>query len=148
MSSFCVQRSSEHPEEQDERAGESFQGTVNIKTTILESTTGMYRHMGVFRFNSHVFVQRYSVHMSEASFLVAGTMPPKKRTTRKFPRAPKLQEPEVGEGSSPAVARQLEFSPKPVPVIKTATKISFVQPSAFGDTEENIGTKTIFLRWE
>jgi hypothetical protein len=148
MSSFCVQRSSEHPEEQDERAGESFQGTVNIKTTILESTTGMYRHMGVFRFNSHVFVQRYSVHMSEASFLVAGTMPPKKRTTRKFPRAPKLQEPEAGEGSSPTVARQLEFAPKPVLVIKTITKKAFVQPLAFGDTEANIRTKTIFPCWE
>jgi hypothetical protein len=75
-------------------------------------------------------------------------MPPKKPTTRKSPRAPKLQEPEVGEGSSPAVARQLEFAPKPVPVIKTATKKAFVQPPTFGDTEANIGTKTVFPHWE
>jgi hypothetical protein len=75
-------------------------------------------------------------------------MPPKKPTTKKSPRAPKLQEPEVGGGSSLAVAIQLEFTPKSMPVIKTATKKDFIQPSAFGDTEANIGTKTIFLRWE
>jgi hypothetical protein len=94
------------------------------------------------------FIQCYSVHLPKGSFLVAGTMPLKKPTTRKSPRAPKLQEPEVGEGSSPTVARQLEFSPKPVPIIKTTTKKDFVQPSAFGDTEVNIGTKTVFPRWE
>jgi hypothetical protein len=43
---------------------------------------------------------------------MAGKMPPRKPTTRKYPRAPKLKEPDVGEGSSPAVARQLEFTPK------------------------------------
>jgi hypothetical protein len=75
-------------------------------------------------------------------------MPPKKPTTRKSPRAPKLQEPEVVEGSSPVVARQLEFAPKPMLVIKTATKKAFIQPPAFGDTEANIGTKTVFQRWE
>jgi hypothetical protein len=75
-------------------------------------------------------------------------MPPKKPSTRKSPRAPKLQEPEAGEGSSPAVVRQLEFSPKPVPIIKTSTKKAFIQPLAFGDTEANIGAKTTFPRWE
>jgi hypothetical protein len=53
-------------------------------------------------------------------------MPPKKPTTRKSPRVPKLQEPETGEGSSPAVARQLEFTPKLVPIIKMTTKKVFV----------------------
>jgi hypothetical protein len=28
-------------------------------------------------------------------------------------RAPKLKEPEVGEGSSPGAAKQLEFTPRP-----------------------------------
>jgi hypothetical protein len=59
-----------------------------------------------------------------------------------------LQEPKVGEGSSPVAARQLEFSPKPVAVIKTATKKAFAQPPAFGDMEANIGTKTVFPHWE
>jgi hypothetical protein len=108
----------------------------------------MYQSMDVLCFISYIFIQCYSVHLPKGSFSVAGTMPPKKPTTRKSPRAPKLQEPEVGEGSSPVVARQLEFSPKPVPVIKTTTKKAFVQPPAFGDTEVNIGTKTVFPRWE
>jgi hypothetical protein len=73
-------------------------------------------------------------------------MPLKKPTTRKFPRAPKLQEPETGEGSSPTVARQLEFTPKPMPVIKTANKKVFIHPPTFGDIEENIGTRTTFPR--
>jgi hypothetical protein len=61
-------------------------------------------------------------------------MPPRKPTTRKYPRASKLKEPDVGEGSSPTVAKQLEFSPKSVHVIKTFTKKVFVQPPTFGDT--------------
>jgi hypothetical protein len=75
-------------------------------------------------------------------------MPPKKPTTRKSPRELKLQEPEMGEGSSPTVARKLEFTPKPVPIIKMATKKVFVQPPAFGDTKANIGNKTTFPHWE
>jgi hypothetical protein len=75
-------------------------------------------------------------------------MPLKKPSTRKSPRAPKLQELEIGEGSSPVVARQLEFTPKPVSVIKKITKEPFVQPLAFGDTEASIGEKTTFPRWE
>jgi hypothetical protein len=86
--------------------------------------------------------------MFKGKFLIAGTMPPKNPSTRKSPRAPKIQEPEAGEGSSPAVARQLEFVAKPVPVIKTVTKKAFFQPPAFGDTEANIGAKTTFPRWE
>ena len=80
--------------------------------------------------------------------LIVGTMPTKKPFTRKSPRAPKLQEPEAEEGSSLAVAIQLEFSPKPVPIIKTTTKKAFIQPPAFRDTEASIGSKTTFPRWE
>jgi hypothetical protein len=75
-------------------------------------------------------------------------MPPKKPSTRKFPRAPKLQESEIGEGSSPAVARQLEFSPKSLSIIKAITKDPFVQPPDFRDTEESIREKTTFPRWK
>jgi hypothetical protein len=64
--------------------------------------------------------------MFKGLFLAVGTMPPKKPTTRKSPREPKLQEPEAGEGSSLAVVRQLEFTPKLVLVIKKATKKAFV----------------------
>ena len=75
-------------------------------------------------------------------------MPLKKPSTRKSPRAPKPHEPEEGEGSSPTVARQLEFTPKLMPIIKTTTKKAFIQPPTFGDTEANIGAKTRFPRWE
>jgi hypothetical protein len=75
-------------------------------------------------------------------------MPPRKPTTKKSPRIPKPQESEAGEGSSLAVTRKLEFTSKPIPIIKTITKESFTQPSAFGDTEANIGTKTTFPQWE
>jgi hypothetical protein len=148
MSSFYTQRSLEHLEEQDKRSRESFQGPVSIKTTILASTTCMYRIMGVLCFNSYVFIQHYIVHMSKAFFLVAGTIPPMKPTTRKSPRVPKLQEPEVGEGSSLIVTRQLELFAKPVPIIKITINKSFIQPLTFGDIEVNIETKTIFPRWE
>jgi hypothetical protein len=80
--------------------------------------------------------------------LVAGTMPLKKPTTKKYPRFPKLQESEAGEGSSLAIAIKLEFTSKPMLIIKTITKEAFAQPLDFGDTEVNIGTKKTFLRWE
>ena len=75
-------------------------------------------------------------------------MPPKKTTTRKSLRVPKIQESEAGEGSSPAIARKLEFTSKSTPIIKTITNEAFAQPRSFGDTEVNIGNKKIFLRWE
>jgi hypothetical protein len=75
-------------------------------------------------------------------------MPPKKPTTRKSLRAPRLKEPEVGEGSSLVIARQLEFDPMLVPIIKTTSKKAFIQPLAFGDPKVNIGTKTVFPCWE
>jgi hypothetical protein len=46
------------------------------------------------------------------------------------------------------VVRQLEFAPKPVPVIKTTTKKSFAQPPTLGDTKANIGTNIVISRWE
>jgi hypothetical protein len=75
-------------------------------------------------------------------------MPSKKPFTRKLSRAPKLQESEVGEGSSPSVVRQLEFTRKPVPIINTITKEPFVQPLVFGDVEASIGAKMAFPHWE
>jgi hypothetical protein len=71
-------------------------------------------------------------------------MPPKKSSTRKSSRAPKLQESKVGEGSSPSIARQLDFVPKPGSVIKRITKEPFVQPPYFGDMEASIGAKMAF----
>jgi hypothetical protein len=71
-------------------------------------------------------------------------MPLKKPTTRKSLRFPKLQESETREASSPAVAKKLEFTSKPVLIIKAITKESFAQPPTFGDIEANIGTKTTF----
>jgi hypothetical protein len=62
-------------------------------------------------------------------------------------RVPKLKEPEVGEGSSPGPTKQLEFSPRPEPVIRTSTKNIFTQPLAFGDTEENTGGKAVLPHW-
>jgi hypothetical protein len=74
-------------------------------------------------------------------------MPPRKPTTRRSPRASKLKEPEVGEGSSPVAAKQLEFSPRLEPVIRTSTKKVFTQPPAFGDTEASTGTKAVLPHW-
>jgi hypothetical protein len=74
-------------------------------------------------------------------------MPPRNPNTRRSPRAPRLKEPEVGEGSSLAAAKQLEFSPRPEPVIRTSTKKVFTQPPAFRDMEASIGTKAVFPHW-
>jgi hypothetical protein len=74
-------------------------------------------------------------------------MPPRKATTRRSTRAPKLKEPEVGEGSSPRSAKQLEFTLRPKPVIKTSMKKAFIQPLTFGDTEARIGSKTTLPHW-
>jgi hypothetical protein len=64
-----------------------------------------------------------------------------------LPRESKLKEPEVGEGSSPAATKQLEFAPRPKPVIGTSTKKVFTQPPTFGDTEENTGGKEVLPHW-
>jgi hypothetical protein len=74
-------------------------------------------------------------------------MPPRKPMTRHSPRAPKLKEAEVGEGSSPDTVRQLEFSTRVEPIIKTSTKKEFSQPPSFGDTEASTGSKTMLPQW-
>jgi hypothetical protein len=74
-------------------------------------------------------------------------MPPRNPTTRRSSRAPKLKEPELGEGSSPGVAKQLEYTPRPEPVIKTMTKKVFNQPPSFGDTEASTGSKATLPHW-
>jgi hypothetical protein len=74
-------------------------------------------------------------------------MPPRNPTTRRSSRAPKLKEPEVGEGSSPGAAKQLEYTLRPEPVIKTTTKKVFIQPLAFGDTEASTGSKMALPHW-
>jgi hypothetical protein len=63
--------------------------------------------------------------------------------TRRSSRAPKLKEAKVVEGSSPHTARQLDFSTKVEPVIKTYTKKVFSEPLTFGDSEESTGSKVI-----
>jgi hypothetical protein len=64
---------------------------------------------------------------------------PRNPTTRCSAREPKFMEAEVGEGSSPNVARQLEFATKEDPIIKTSTKKEFSQPPAFGDMMYALG---------
>jgi hypothetical protein len=80
-------------------------------------------------------------------FSLQEKMPPRKPMTRRSPRAPKLKEAEIGEGSSPGTVRQLEFSPRVEPVIKTSTKKAFSQPPAFGDTEATTGSKIMLPQW-
>jgi hypothetical protein len=70
-------------------------------------------------------------------------MPPRKPTTKRSSREPKLKETETCEGSSPGTARQLEYTHRAEPVIKTSTKKSFFQPLVFGDTEASTGSKVI-----
>jgi hypothetical protein len=74
-------------------------------------------------------------------------MPPRKPTTRRSLRAPKLKEADIGEGSLPDTARQIYFTTKVEPVIRTSTKKAFSQPPAFGDTEANIGSKVVLPQW-
>jgi hypothetical protein len=70
-------------------------------------------------------------------------MPSRKPMTRHSPISPKLKEVEIGEGYSLGTARQLEYTPRVEPVIKTSTKKSFVQPPVFDDTKENTCSKVI-----
>jgi hypothetical protein len=79
--------------------------------------------------------------------LVAGKMPPRKPMTRRSPWAPTLKEAEIGEGSSPATARQLEYAPRVEPVIKNLKKKVFIQPPVFGDTEVTTGSKIMLPQW-
>jgi hypothetical protein len=74
-------------------------------------------------------------------------MSPRKTTTRQLSRALKLKEPEVGEGSSPGAAKQLEYTPRPELVIKTVMKKFFIQPSAFGDIKASTWSKMTLPHW-
>lgn len=74
-------------------------------------------------------------------------MPPRNPTTRCSPRAPNIKEPETCEGSSPGTARQLEYAPRPEPVIKTTTRKVFIPPLAFGDIEASPGSNIVLLEW-
>jgi hypothetical protein len=66
--------------------------------------------------------------------LAAGKMPPRMSTTRHLPRESELREANIGEGSSPGTARQLEYAPRVDSVIKTSMKKEFIQPLVFGGT--------------
>jgi hypothetical protein len=52
-----------------------------------------------------------------------------------------MKEPDLGEGSSPRVVKQLEYNRRLDPVIKTVTKKVFNQPPSFGDIEASTGSK-------
>jgi hypothetical protein len=58
-----------------------------------------------------------------------------------------IKEAEVDEGSSPGVARQLDFVAKVEPVIRTCTKKAFSQTPAFGDTEASTRSKIMLPQW-
>jgi hypothetical protein len=68
-------------------------------------------------------------------------MPSRNPTTRCSPREPKIKEEEIGEGSSPGTARQLEYIPRTEPIIKTSTHKYFFQPPIFGDTKASTESK-------
>jgi hypothetical protein len=74
-------------------------------------------------------------------------MPPRKPTTRRSSRIPKLKELEVGEGSTLGIARELDFVSKTKLVILTYTKKQFTQPLTFGDTKASTGSKVVLPHW-
>jgi hypothetical protein len=74
-------------------------------------------------------------------------MPPRNPTTRRSSRAPKLKEPEVGEGSFPEATKQLEYTSRLKPVIKTTMKNVSIQPPAFGDIEVSTGSRMVLPHW-
>jgi hypothetical protein len=88
-----------------------------------------------------------SDYQNQVKLVEEEKMPPRKPMTRCSPRAPKLKEAEIGEGSSLGTTRQLEYTPREEPVIKTLTKKAFIQPMAFGDTKETTGSKIMLPQW-
>jgi hypothetical protein len=99
-------------------------------------------------FTLHIFLFSIVLYtVSEGLFFIARTKPPRKSTTRRSSRVPKLKEPKLGEFSSPWVAIKLEYMPRSEPVIKTLTKMDFIQPPAFGDTEASMWTKVALPHW-
>jgi hypothetical protein len=73
--------------------------------------------------------------------LVVGKIPSRNPTTKCSTRSPKLKEAETNEGSSLGTARQLEYTPREVSIIKTSTKKALIQPLTFGDIEESTRSK-------
>jgi hypothetical protein len=76
-----------------------------------------------------------------------GKMPPRKPMTRFSPRMPKMKEPEVGEGSTPGAAREIDFVSRMESIICTSTKKEFSQPPEFRDTKASTGFKVLLLHW-
>jgi hypothetical protein len=74
-------------------------------------------------------------------------MPPRNPTTRCSPRAPKLKEAEIDEGSSPGTVRPLEYARRVELVIKTLMNKEFIQPMVFGDTKMTTGSKVMLTQW-
>jgi hypothetical protein len=74
-------------------------------------------------------------------------MPPRKEMTRRSPRASKLKEAYIGEGSFLDTTRKLEFSPRADPIIKTLTKKEFYEPHDFSDTKATIGSNMMLPQW-
>jgi hypothetical protein len=99
--------------------------------------------------NSEVMIcYMHLIFCTNSNYVLAvGKMAPRKPTTKRSPRAPKLKEVKTGEGSSPGIARQLEHALKVESVIKTSTKKDFVQSLIFGDTEANIGSEVMLPQW-
>jgi hypothetical protein len=79
--------------------------------------------------------------------IVVGNMSLRKPTSKCSSRAPKLKEAEIGKGSSSRTVRQLDYTPRVEPVIKKTKNKSFVQPSAFGDTEASTRSKVMLPQW-
>jgi hypothetical protein len=61
--------------------------------------------------------------------------------TRRSPRAPKLKEAEVGEGSSPGTARQLEFSTKVEPSSEHQLRRNFPSPLHLATQRRALGQR-------
>jgi hypothetical protein len=68
-------------------------------------------------------------------------------TTKRSLRAPKMKEPEVGEGSSLGATKQLEYTLSLELINKTKTKKVFIHPPAFGDTEARKRSKMELPHW-
>jgi hypothetical protein len=63
--------------------------------------------------------------------------------TRISSRMPKKKEVEVIKGSTPGVARELDFVSKTESIIYTSTKMKFSQPLTFDHIVTSIGSKIV-----
>jgi hypothetical protein len=90
----------------------------------------------------------YFIAQSLNYVIVVGKRLPRNPTTKRSPRAPKLKEDDIGEGSSLGTTRQMEYAPRVDPIIKTTTKKYCFHPPNFGDIEESIGSKVALSEWE